>query len=84
MEEARMVANIWSQAMEAKGDSVTDEYIKLFREHEDCADIAIAEKIVPVSTAEIIWLRLRSESPDAFFYAESDQLTPINVDQVSL
>ena len=81
-EEASMVTNIWHGAMTAEGYRVTDAYVKLFHEHEDCADIAFAKDKVSSSTAEIIWHWLRSTSPDVFFYTESDQPTPSTVDQV--
>ena len=77
-----MVTNIWHDAMTAEGDKVIDAYVKLFHEHEDCADIAFAEDKVSSSTTEIIWHWLRSTSPDVFFYTESDQPTLSTVDQV--
>ncbi len=67
-----MLARIWEQAIVQKGDDITDDYIKLFRDHEDCADISLANEQVSSSTVKTIWSRLRTSSPDAFFYSGED------------
>ncbi|KAF2180943.1 hypothetical protein K469DRAFT_671927 [Zopfia rhizophila CBS 207.26] len=69
-EETRMIANIWEQAMIARGDEVVDSYIKLFRDHEHSLDINLADRTVSRSAAQAIWNRLRTSFPDAFFYPE--------------
>ncbi|KIX03818.1 uncharacterized protein Z518_07371 [Rhinocladiella mackenziei CBS 650.93] len=70
LEEAELLAQIWHESMRAKGDDITDAYINLFRDHEECADIALAIEKLSLCTAKIIWHRLRSSFPDAFFYSE--------------
>ena len=71
-EEAEMLAMIWEQSIVERGDGVTDNYIKLFRDHQECADIASAEEKVSISTAKAIWNRLTTASPNVFFYSEND------------
>ena len=81
-EETEMLAMIWEQSIKVQGDSITDHYIKLFHEHEECADIASAIEKVSPSTAKTIWNRLRTTSPDAFFYSEQDNSQSYTADQV--
>lgn len=69
-EEAEMLAMIWEQSIKVRGDDITDNYIKLFRDYQECADIASAEEKVSVLIAKAVWNRLRTASPNAFFYSE--------------
>ena len=71
-EEAEMLAMIWEQSIAGRGDDVTDNYIKLFRDDQECADVAFAEEKVSISAAKAIWNRLRTASPNAFFYSEKN------------
>jgi hypothetical protein len=80
-EEAEMLAMIWEQSIVGRGDGVTNDYIKLFRDHQECADIASAEEKVSISVAKAIWNRLRTASPNAFFYSENNS-EPDVTDQV--
>jgi hypothetical protein len=82
-EEAGMLATIWEQSIAQIGDRITDNYIKMFRDHEDCADISLAIEKVSSSTAKTIWSRLRTLSPDAFFYSAEDKSESDTADQVS-
>jgi hypothetical protein len=50
-EEAEMLAQIWDQSIVRRGDSVTDNHLKLFHDHQDCADVASAEEKVSLSAA---------------------------------
>ena len=81
-EEAEMLANIWGKAMIAKGDSIIDRYVRLFLESEDCTDIALANKNLSLSTTRIMWTRLRTSSPDVFFYCNREHSHPDHDDQV--
>lgn len=63
-----MLAKIWEQAMIKKGDNVVDRYINLFRNHPQCLDIQSADTMVSKSAAQVIWTRLRTSYPDAFFF----------------
>ena len=71
-EEAKMLAMIWEQSIAGRGDAITDIYIKLFRDCQECADIAFAEEKVSISVAKAVWNRLRMASPNAFFYSEKN------------
>jgi hypothetical protein len=81
-EEAEMLAMIWEQSIVGRGDDVTDNYIKLFRDYQECADIASAEEKVSISAAKAIWNRLRTASPNAFFYSEKNDSESDTADQV--
>jgi hypothetical protein len=82
LEEAEMLAMIWEQSIIGRGDDVTDNYIKLFRDYEECADIALAEKVVSISSVKAIWNRLRTSSPDVFFYSKKDNSESDTANQV--
>lgn len=77
-----MLAKIWEQSIVERGDDVTDNYIKLFRDYQDSADIALAGERVSVSATKATWIRLRTASPDAFFYSKKDNSESDKVDQV--
>jgi hypothetical protein len=80
-EEVEMLAKIWEQSIAERGDDFTHSYIKLFRDYQDCADIALTEERVSVSGAKATWIQLRTASPDTFFYYEKDNSESDKVDQ---
>ena len=77
-----MLAMIWEQSIVGRGDDITDNYIKLFRDYQECADVATAEEKVSISVAKVVWDRLKTASPNAFFYCEESTLQSDTVDQV--
>jgi len=81
-EEAGMLCRIWEQSTAIRGNDVMDQYIKLFREREECADIALAKKMMSIAMAKSIWGRLRASLPGVFFYSTEDGSDMDAVDQV--
>ncbi|KIW81369.1 hypothetical protein Z517_04394 [Fonsecaea pedrosoi CBS 271.37] len=71
-EEAKALASIWTQAIQLKGDSVIDAFVKLFAEDEAAADVEHSYKFISRLTAQSICRRLKESQPDAFFYSERD------------
>ncbi|EXJ87166.1 hypothetical protein A1O3_04125 [Capronia epimyces CBS 606.96] len=70
-EEALMLARIWEEAIDEKGDAFADRYISLFQDKEKAPDICLADDFAFRHTVRTMWARLRSLHPDTFFYSES-------------
>ena len=71
-EEAQTIAEIWRQSILKEGDKITDAYLELFHEHEDCPDIAFSELVLKRWMTTKMWQRLLTKSNGLFFYAEGD------------
>ncbi|OAG35296.1 hypothetical protein AYO21_10498 [Fonsecaea monophora] len=84
LEETEILANIWDQAIQTQRPDLIDAYINLLRDKEDCPDVAVTSDKLSQESVRLIWERLKTNDPDAFFYCERDPSQPVAVDQVDL
>lgn len=82
-EEAGMVASIWEQAILKEGDKITDAYLKLLHDEDECPDAALAHRKITRSTATILWQRLLASCDGVFFFYEDNLVETAFSSQVS-
>ena len=70
LEDARVIAAIWEDAMVAGHDVCIQKYLDLFYK-DQVPDLALATQVISRTAAEILWTRLKLNSPGSFFYSDS-------------
>lgn len=70
--EGKMLADIWEQALRLRGPDLFDQFISMFNEDKDYADVALVARHATSWTANKISAHLKLTRPKAFFYSERE------------
>lgn len=81
-EEAKMLMHIWQHSIDICGDRITQRYIDLLQDHQDCVDVSRADHLILRTTAVTIWERLKSQAASRFYYDREDPYSSVSIDVI--